>query len=540
MVRVSSWQRFVVDGGIFVIAYVALDWVSFIHEFSPLGFTPWNPPPGLSLAFLVRTAPINAFWLPPAALLADLLVRGSPAPPTVALLSAAVLSIGYAGAAFVLRYRLGFDPALVRLRDISMLFALGMAAALIVAALYAGLFAAADLLAWSDVPPAAFRHWVGDVIGIAVVTPLLLRFPRAAGSQAKAAKPSGGELALQVATIPLVLWVVFGLPQTDEFKFFYLLFLPTIWISVRHGLDGAVLAIAGTQLGLILAIQLHHYGAETVVEFQMLMLALAFTGLLIGVVVDERQRIQDALHESETRLRERQSELAQFARVSVVGEMASSLAHELSQPLSATATYLSACRRLLNLPHVEIERIRQAIAKAEIQAQRAGHVLAGLRDFLYRGETHLTPIEIATLLDSVQALARPEAERLSVDIALRNPALGARVLIDRIQIEQALLNLVRNAIEAMSETSLPQHRLDIAATVRGSTVDIDIADTGPGVPAEIAAEVFQPFVTTKARGMGLGLTISRSIIEAHGGRLSFEPRPGGGSIFRISLPRTDE
>lgn len=522
----------------FVVAYVALDWVSFIYEFSPLGFTPWNPQSGLSLAFLLRSSPIHAAWLPPAALAAEFFVRGDTDAPGLAVLSALLLSAGYAAAAHLLRWRLDFDTKLAGIRDTITLFALGAVASLVVALLYAGLFAVAGFVPWSDFPPAASRHWIGDIIGIAVVTPLLLRASQWPTGFLEA-RADWRDMVAQLASVALVLWIVF-LPQTDEFKFFYLLFLPVIWGSLRHGLDGSVITIAATQLGLILAVQIRHFGPDTVVEFQMLMLALAFTGLLIGAVVSERQRTQAALRHSESRLREHQAELAQFSRASVVGEMASSLAHELSQPLSATATYLSACGRLLRQPDVQMNVIRDAIAKAEVQAQRAGRVLAGLRDFLYRGETHLEPVPVSSVLVTVAELSRREIERIGATLEVTDDTKAAAVLIDRIQIEQALLNLLRNAAEALGERPGGARRLSIAGRITPEGVEIAVSDTGPGVATEVVERLFQPFVSTKPRGMGLGLTITRSIVEAHGGRLQFEGRPGGGAIFKVVLPQAIE
>jgi C4-dicarboxylate-specific signal transduction histidine kinase len=334
-----------------------------------------------------------------------------------------------------------------------------------------------------------------------------------------------------------VLVLIFDVFVDDAFKFFYLLFLPVIWLAVRHGIDGAAGGVLLAQIGLIVAIQHHAYGADTVTEFQMLMLALSFTGLLIGAVVTERRRAQQALGDSERRLRERQDELAQFARARAIGEMASSLAHELSQPLTAAATYIGACRRLLAAPGTDPARVAEAIEKAEHQTKRAGEVLAGLRDFLYRGETRLAPMKMGAIIDSVVALAAPEAERLAVTLVRRDGARDARVLVDRIQIEQALLNLVRNGMEAIVESGGGERRIEIGSTADAASVEGWIADTGTGVSPDVAERLFHPFVTTKEHGMGLGLTITRSIFEAHGGRLWFEPGAERGSVFRFTLPR---
>ena len=213
--------------------------------------------------------------------------------------------------------------------------------------------------------------------------------------------------------------------------------------------------------------------------------------------------------------------------------MASSLAHELSQPLTAAATYIGACRRLLAAPDADRALIAEAIDKAERQTRRAGEVLAGLRDFLYRGETHLAPLPFGAIIDSVVALAAPEAERLAVTLVRRDGAGDARVLVDRIQIEQALLNLVRNGMEAIVESGGGERRIEIGSRADAASVEGWVADTGAGVPPEIAERLFHPFVTTKEHGMGLGLTITRSIFEAHGGALVV--RAGRGAGQRVPL-----
>jgi signal transduction histidine kinase len=535
--RTADFRRSLAYGLGYVAVYVVLDWVSYIRPFSPLGFTPWNPQSGLTVAFLVRSRPMQALWLLPAAFLADLIVRGLPAPVGVTLLSAAVIGGGYALTAVVLKQVPLFDARIASLAAVIVLLGVALLSSAIVSALYVAVFAASGLLPWDDYPKAAFRHWVGDVIGIAVVTPLLLRASWD-GARAVVSRllENPVEIGAQLLSILLVVWIVFGLEDTDEFKFFYLLFLPVIWISLSHGLDGAALALVATQIGIIVAIEARQFSAGHVSEFQLLMLALGFTGLLIGSVVSDRRRVQARLRDSEARLREHQGELAQFARTSAVGQVASTLAHELSQPLSATATYIGACRRMLASPAADLSRIREAMAKAEAQAQRAGRVLSGLRDFLYRGESHLAPESAGSILESVRALTQAEVERSRTAFVLDDRSGGIRVLVDRIQIEQALLNLVRNALEAIGEAAAPVRQIEVVARHDDGTIEFDVADSGPGVPDDLVPDLFQPFVTNKARGMGLGLTISRSIVEAHGGRLWYEPRPGGGSLFRMTLP----
>jgi signal transduction histidine kinase len=526
-------RRFLAQGLSYIVIYVALDWVSFFHEYSPLGFTPWNPPPGLTLAFLISTTPLNAVWLLPAPFLADLLVRGLPAPMLASLLSAAAISAGYATAAILVRRLNLLDPALRQVRDVLFLLASGLVASFVVAQINTTIFVMYGLFSVAEMPVAASRHWLGDFIGITVLTPFLLILPRFR----EILNPRVlAEIATVALSSALMLWILFGLPELDEFKYFYLLFLPVLWSAMRHGLLGVTPTIVATQLGLIVAIVIVGYETTTLVEFQLLMIALSFTGLLVGSVVSERKEARDALRDREQTLRQRQDQLAQFARASALGELASSLVHEISQPLSAATTYIDACHRLLKKPALDMPRALSNIAKAQTQAERAGKVLAGLRQFLYRGETRLEPIQVGTLIESVRRLSEPETARLGIELRLGGAAGAARILADRIQLEQVLLNLLRNAFDALSESRIYAPLVEVSTGPADGAVEITVTDNGPGVSPELAQRIFEPFVTSKGSGMGLGLTISRSIVEAHGGRLGYAPHAGGGSVFRVTLP----
>lgn len=237
---------------------------------------------------------------------------------------------------------------------------------------------------------------------------------------------------------------------------------------------------------------------------------------------------------TETRLQELQSELVHMSRLSAMGEMASALAHELNQPLSAIANYLSGAKRLLERANVSEPRAGDALEKAADQALRAGEIIRRLRDFLARGEGERRVESLHKLVQEACALAlvgaREHGVRVQYSLA---PAVGD-VLVDRVQIQQVILNLVRNAIDAMAEH--PRREMTIATSLaEDGMAMITVSDTGPGVDEAAAARLFQPFVTTKPSGMGVGLSISRTIVEAHGGRIWTEPNPGGGAIFRFTL-----
>ncbi len=239
--------------------------------------------------------------------------------------------------------------------------------------------------------------------------------------------------------------------------------------------------------------------------------------------------------ERERRLHEVQSELLHVSRLSTMGEMASTLAHELNQPLAAIANYLQGSRRLLqDSPDKRAPLILDALEKAAEQAVRAGDVIQRLRDFVARGETERRIESIKKLVEEASALALVAAREKAVRVNFAlDPGIDL-VLVDKVQVEQVLLNLLRNAIEAMESSA--QRELSVATVPEADDmIAVDVADTGPGIAPEIAPKLFLPFVTTKRQGMGIGLSISRTIIEAHGGQLTVRPNPGGGTVFRFTL-----
>ncbi|NDW07099.1 PAS domain S-box protein [Jiella sp. 40Bstr34] len=252
-----------------------------------------------------------------------------------------------------------------------------------------------------------------------------------------------------------------------------------------------------------------------------------FTGFIRDLT--ERQ-------ETQRRLQELQAELTHMSRFTALGEMASTLAHELNQPLTAAASYLNGARRLIDGGKPEqLPIVRDAIDRAAAQALRAGEIIRRLREFVARGESERQVENLAQLIEEANALALLGAKETGVRVRFALDPAADTVMADKVQVQQVLLNLMRNAIEAMQEGE----RRDLTVSSRlmdGDMVEIAVADTGPGIAPEIAAQLFQPFVTSKERGMGVGLSISRTIVEAHGGRLWTESNPGGGTVFRLTLP----
>lgn len=240
--------------------------------------------------------------------------------------------------------------------------------------------------------------------------------------------------------------------------------------------------------------------------------------------------------ESATRLHEIQGQLARLARLNEMGEMASTLAHELNQPLSAIANYVHGCARLLrDLDDAVATRLRDALEETAKQSLRAGQIIRQLREFVTKGETEKAPENIRTLVEEAGALALAGSRERGVRAVFDFQPGADLVFVDRIQIQQVLTNLMRNAIEAMQ--SSPRRDLVVRTEPTGEDeVTVYVDDTGPGISSEIAAELFKPFTTTKPGGMGIGLSISRRIIEAHGGVMTVSRNDAGGAQFRFTLP----
>jgi two-component system sensor kinase FixL len=256
-----------------------------------------------------------------------------------------------------------------------------------------------------------------------------------------------------------------------------------------------------------------------------------FTGFIRDLT--ERQK-------TEARLQELQSELVHISRLTAMGEMASTLAHELNQPLSAISNYLKGSRRMLeSIADERSEVLRDALDKAADQAMRAGQIIRRLRDFVSRGESERRVESITKLVEEASALALVGVKDRGIRVQFQFDPSVDLVLADRVQVQQVLLNLIRNAMDAMEEVAT-RDLIVTVAPADDNQVRISVSDTGSGIDPEVAKHLFQPFVTSKRQGMGVGLSISRAIVEAHGGRIWAEANRDGGTIFHFTLTAVRE
>lgn len=244
--------------------------------------------------------------------------------------------------------------------------------------------------------------------------------------------------------------------------------------------------------------------------------------------------------QTQARLQQLQSELVHVSRLTAMGEMASALAHEINQPLAAISNYMKGSRRLLaGSADPNLAKIESALDRAAEQAVRAGQIIRRLRDFVARGESEKRVESLSKLIEEAGALGLAGAREQNVQLRFNLDQNADLVLADRVQIQQVLVNLFRNALEAMAQS--PRRELVVTNTrVADDMIEIEVSDTGSGFQDDVIPNLFQTFFTTKETGMGVGLSISRSIIEAHGGHMWAESHTSGGATFRFTLPAADE
>src|SRR6476620_8003434 len=280
---------------------------------------------------------------------------------------------------------------------------------------------------------------------------------------------------------------------------------------------------------------LHRDGSTFPMELSVGEAWLGERRIFTGFIRDLTERQQTLL-----RLQDLQSELAHVGRVSEMGTLASSLAHELNQPLTAVASYCEGARELLDQDPDgdDLAMVREALDEAAEQAVRAGQIVRRLRDFMSHGEMERRVESLQRLINEANALALVGSREHGIDVQLALDPNADEVFVDRIQSQQVLVNLIRNAIDAMIEA--PQRCLTLRTKVAPKDlVEVIIEDTGSGMSESVAPQLFQPFVTSKQNGMGIGLSICRTIVEAHGGTIYCEPGADGGTIFRFTVPKAE-
>jgi signal transduction histidine kinase len=502
-----------------VIGYVGLDWASYIHPLHGLNITPWNPALALAVVFLMHFGKRAILPIIGAIILAETWVRGLPVNFFITLGLALMLTFGCWIVAAALHRFIPDSELFKDQRNLFIWAGVIAAGTLFNSCVFVVTLAFAGYVPFEGVEQAVFHYWVGDCAGVLITMPLISMLMDERHRSQLRRLVLRREFLADLTVTAVCLWIPFGWGGSAEFKYFYILFLPVAWGASRQGFPGAVVVAMLVQLGIIFAVHLGDLATVTVIEVQTLAVVIALFGFFIGVVVDEKQRIS--------------TELRQTLRLAAAGEMAGALAHELNQPLTALSTYGSACELLLKNGETG-SRLHDAVQSMVRESIRASEVLRRLRDFFRTGATHLEVVELESVLAAALASFESRAVRDSVGLSL-SAVPHVLVLGDRLQLEVVLRNLIANAFDVVAECPVDERRVEISvAREGGSVVCISIEDSGAGFDEKRLSRVFEGFHSTKSSGLGLGLIISKAIVEAHGGSLWAEAANHG--IFRFSLP----
>lgn len=502
----------------FILCYMLLDWTSFIAPIKYLNVTAWNPAPALGLLLILNLGSRALPAVFTAIFLSDVLVRSTPGNLTTTLLTDALLTGGYSIMAYALKRHFPENGLFSDRPGLLVWSLIVMLGSLLNGLVYVtSLWFVADLLIPNEWAGALLRFWIGDAVGIYIFLPVFWWLADHNRRRLFIALFHRLETIAYMGFIIVAIIVAFGYGAQANFRYFYVLFLPVIWAASRQGLPGAVLCTAALQLWMLMAGSVVATEGLTLLEVQIRAFLIALVAFLIGVTVDEHRRAMGELKES--------------LRLAAAGEMAAALAHELNQPLAALSAYGSACELIMKNQPEDLQ-LRQVIQHMIDEARRAASIVARLRDFFRSGATHMEQIVLRDLIETATRPFLKKAHSANIDFSVPDIPGNPILMGDRLQLEVVLRNLLANAFDAVAS----KHgaiRLTIEHNI-DNRIDILVEDDGNGLTTDISEKIFEPFVTNKSSGLGLGLAISRAIAEAHGGKLVAECQ--GHGCFRLSLP----
>jgi two-component system sensor kinase FixL len=516
----------------FLAAYLGFEQISFIGPAPPLVLTPWNPALGLCVVAVM-------WWGPrilPFVFIAPILTNIITDWPAINLTYAAW--VGLMGAAETLAVtasarrlsRAVPNPLLKNKLAAVLLTCLPIALAF--AAVNAFVLEQMQMLAvtesWTQQLEAVMRIWVGHVIGIFIVTPLCwlalsLRRPRAVSVKVVL------EIAAQATFVAAAVWLAFGENPLRASRYFYIVFLPMIWIVLRWGMNGAIIMNAFVQISMVVSLSWAGHDSVDVTLFQAFLVVLAASSFTLGLAVDQSRA-------SAQQLRVREGELAASLKVAATGELAGTLAHELGHPLGAISNYAAALDHVIAKVAPDSPEAAGISRKLSREITRATDTLHRLRDFFRTGSLALERVDMGALVREAVTLLhdRLEVKAISPSIVIQG---GSNVVLaDRVQIHAVIHNVLTNAVDALRLASAEDRMIAITVSRTADGVTLEIDDSGVGVAADVRDHIFEPLTTTKKDGLGLGLSMSRSVVAAHGGRIHLEESRLGGARFVITLP----
>ena len=515
-----NWRDDVLVGAGYCLLSLALDWMSNIGLYRALGVTPWTPAVGLALGFAYIRGNKAWSWIIAAELMTIFVTNPVQLSAGTKLALALASAACWLAGAAALRQSASFDGTLRSSNALLRLFIVAVGASIAQSLLYLCALWTTDLTGSDQIFPIWWRLLVGNLVGMLVVAPL----PILVHAGWRPSRPTSLHL-VQFAVLVSALWAIFNLRTATSYQLFYLLFLPLVWTALRDGIGGAAVMLNVAQFGLIAGTQLRVDLVPGTGSLQVLMIALAMTGLLVGAIVTERE-------DASRRLQEQSAALGRTLRLRSAGETAAAIAHQINQPITAISTYASVARDALSKGDNELAGT--ALTKLTEQCDRAASVMRSIRDLVKQGTLSRSAVRLQRLLIDLRAAHAAECAELGIRFEIDIPGIHPPISADGIQLEQAIDNLIVNAIESIRDTGKSGH-LRVKVRSKPSETQIIVEDDGPGFAAGLDAIATTPFMTTKKNGSGLGLAIARSVAEAHGGSLSIMQGQGGASV-RLILP----
>ena len=511
---------FVLMGLAYVLGVIAFDAFSNIGLYRNIGVSPWSPSTGLTLAFAHILGRRSWPYVYLAAALSLFIVNPVEMPAISRLLHAALTAAVWAAAGLAMHWVPGFDTQFRSVRAALVFFAVTLCASAADTALYIGHLWVISILDNSMVFPAAWRFMVGELVGVVVVAPLVMLL----GSRMPLPKLTRLHL-VQLAVLLLALWIIFNYREATAYQLFYLLFLPLLWATLRDGFIGAAMLLNVAQIGIIVGAHMRFGITPGVGALQILMLALAVTALLVGVVETERRAAAQ-------RLRDQQAALNRALRLRSAGETAAAIAHQMNQPLTAISTYASIASDAL--ARGDSGLASTTLDKVNAECDRAAAVIRSVRELVKQGGLTREPVRLGKIVNQLVQLHSGECAAARITMHVDIPPEFPEFYWDPVQLEQALENLINNSIESIRDSG-KSGDIIIAAAIDKSDALIEVSDDGPGFAPRLETLATTPFMTTKPYGSGLGLAIARSVAESHGGSLAIVPRSSGATV-RIRLP----
>ena len=505
--------------------YLLLDWLSYVEPLHNSGITPWNPTTGLTLALLLRVGALAGPLVTLSVFVGERLT-GVATSWVVLALTSAHIALVYIVTAWYLRW-CALAPPFATPRAAARFVAVTVVAAAIAAAGYSGIHVLAGLLRPDEFWASSSRTWIGDFNGIVALVPVLCLDlnRRTLWEQWWLRRQS---LNLRGTAVALSLSLALAVAAAHEPRLFYALFAPVAWLALRFGVAGGMAAVALVQMVLVTALKFTP-GPVSVFDMQFPLVSLGLTALFLGTLAAQRDTALRTVSEQENTLR-------RLTRFAAVGELASALAHELNQPMTALLWYVRACEAMaLSDPQID-QRLGATLNKSAQEAVRATEVLRRLRDF-YRGEsTRFEPTDVFAVCSHVADSQREGMRRAGIHLDVRHSGEPPAVLADRTQFEIVIYNLLTNALEALATAPAERpRRVELLVSGENAGVRVTVDDSGPGIAAHVAAHLFDPFVTDKSGGMGLGLALSRTLLRHQGGDLWCEASRLGGARFVVRL-----